>query len=816
MENTTPVISIGLPVYNEEKFIASTIESILAQTYVHFELIISDNSSTDKTSFICQDYVTQDPRVKHFQQETNVGAVANAQYVVNIANGHYFVWVSGHDIWHPEFLEKSLNVMEKDEEVVLCHPQGVWIDVDNNEIGNIGRPIETRGLNRLERFQIALWGMGYGSTIYGLIRTKALKECSLGLKVIGPDNIFLCELSLLGSFAHIPEPLQYIRRLDDYGSWEHYVQKIFNQKLSEFSGVELFGQMLTAYIDVTVKHVNSKPEPELDIMLMSIVNCLFTKYNWIFNALAKNNQEDFISGEHWFKFLALLQKVSSQASSDIFQIYQDNKKIDVRVSPIILIDAVFFQYYLTGIARVWTSLLELWSKTQLSQHILVLDRAGTAPKIPGIRYRTIPAYSYDNTEADRTMLQQVCNEERVDIFISTYYTIPESTPSVFMAYDMIPEILEINLQKPEWQEKHRAIQYASSFISISDNTAQDLKKIFPALVSQPVIIAHCGVSEKLSTASPREVNSFTTKYGIRKPYFLLVGMGFFCVSNHYKNGELFFNAFAQLPDTENFDIVCTGGTSLDPKFRQYTSGSSVHLLNVTDEELRLAYAGAIALVFPSQYEGFGMPIAEAMACGCPVITCKNSAIPEVAGDAVLYVDELNIPQMTDALLEVQKPHVRKRLIQAGLQQAQKFTWQSMADKVGTALLEATLIPLKLREINYIVCPDWSQPEELIVVDLENALRMGMAGSHPERTTLLICLDDADPEAADLILSSAAMSLMMNTDLDISEGLEVSLVSQLSNLQWQILLPHLKNRLKLKQENQPLIAKWLKNLSFLEI
>jgi glycosyltransferase involved in cell wall biosynthesis len=813
MENATPLVSIGLPIYNEKSFIAETIRSILAQTFQNFELIISDNFSTDETAFICEEFAHSDSRIIFIKQEENIGAASNFKHTFDLAKGEYFVWISGHDLWDKEFLEQSLTLMQSDANVVLCHAEAVWISTEGERLGTIGRPVETRDLDRLGRFHVTLWGMGYGSTIYGLIRTEALKRCSLGLKVIAPDNILLNELSLLGSFAHIPQPLQYIRKLDDYGSWENYIQKIFNQKLSELSGVELFGQMLSAYIDVTVKHVNSKSE--LNIMLLSIVNCLFTKYSWIFNALTQNNQEDFKSENRWFNFLTHLQKVSSQSSSDILQLYQENKNIDVQALPVILIDAVFFQYYQTGIARVWRSLLEQWTETQLAQHILVLDRAGTAPKIPGIRYRIIPAHNYKNTEADRAMLQEICDEEKASIFISTYYTIPESTPSVFMAYDMIPEVLESNLEQPMWREKHRAIEHASSYIAISQNTARDLCKFFPSIPTEAIVVAHCGVSQKLGLALPHETSFFKTKYGIRKPYFLLVGAGF-VYSDNYKNGELFFKAFSQLANSEAYDIVCTGGNSLDSRFREYTSGSTVHSLHLTDEELRFAYAGAIALVFPSRYEGFGMPVIEAMACGCPVITCANSSIPEVAGEAAIYVNERSILEMVDALHEVQKPGKREKLIQSGLEQAKKFSWSSMAEKVSTALLEATLISLTLREINYVICPDWSQPEELIAELLEQTLVMVASSSDKEKITLIIGLEGVDAETADLLVSSVAMNLLMTADLDISEGPEVSLIDQLSDLQWQVLLPKLHKRIQLKQENQSLIDSKLNELPLLAL
>jgi glycosyltransferase involved in cell wall biosynthesis len=486
------------------------------------------------------------------------------------------------------------------------------------------------------------------------------------------------------------------------------------------------------------------------------------------------------------------------------------------VSFTIIIDAIFFQFYPTGIARVWRSLLEEWSQTKLSKYILVLDREGTAPKIPGIRYRSIPCYSFEDPVADRTLLQKVCNEENADLFISSYYTIPETTPSVFMAYDMIPEVLRDELpQQLMQQEKYQAIEHATAYLSISASTARDLCQFFPDVATKPITVAHCGVSSQLGIAIPIEIDNFRKKYALQKPYFLLVGTGF-TQANLYKNSILFFQAFAKLENSESFDIICTGGSTLDPELAAHVNDSTIHLLNIVDEELRFAYAGAVALVFPSRYEGFGMPVIEAMACGCPVITCPNSSIPEVAGDAALYVNEFDIPQMTNALIEVQDPSIRAKLIQAGHQQAQKFSWSRMANQVGNALLEATLIPLKLREINYIVCPDWSQPEELIATDLENALAMVATSSNQKQTTLLICLDGSDPEVADFLLSSAAMNLMLNSDLDISEEVEVSLVEQISDLQWQLLFPKLKYRLQLEQENKNLITDWLKNISVLEV
>jgi glycosyltransferase involved in cell wall biosynthesis len=498
----------------------------------------------------------------------------------------------------------------------------------------------------------------------------------------------------------------------------------------------------------------------------------------------------------------LLQPVVDQSKNYLFK----------RPSPQIIIDAVFFQFYQTGIGRVWISILNQWVKTGLANHIVLLDRQGTAPKIPGILYRGLPIYNSASPEQERALLQEICDEEQADLFISSYYTVPETTPSIFVAYDMIPEAIG-NMNLIMMREKHYAIQQAQSFVSISENTAKDLRKFFPDVSDKSITVAHCGISADFVSATPSDIFSFKHKYGIRKPYFLMVGSAF-SQANNYKNGELFFKAFAALENHESFDILCTGGTSLDPYFRQYTSGSTVHMLRLPDEELRLAYAGAIALVFPSLYEGFGMPIIEAMACGCPVITCANSSIPEVAGEAALYVNETDPAEMAEALSKVQQITVREELIQAGLLRSQKYTWESMAEKVGNTLLKATLAQLNLKEINYIVCPDWSQPEELIAAELEDALGKVASSLDKEKTTLLIALEGSDAETADLIVSSAAMSLLMTSDLDISDGLEISFFEQLSNVQWQALLPMLNHRLPLEHENQLLVTTWLNQIPVL--
>lgn len=135
-------------------------------------------------------------------------------------------------------------------------------------------------------------------------------------------------------------------------------------------------------------------------------------------------------------------------------------------------------------------------------------------------------------------------------------------------------------------------------------------------------------------------------------------------------------------------MVCVGGDlELEPELSKLATNITTYVLKLYDQDLKTAYSGAIALVYPSLYEGFGLPIIEAMACGCPVITCFNSAIPEVGGDAVLYIDGTSIDEMIQAIKKIQIPEIRQQLIDKGLEKYQQFSWQQNSEKISQIILK---------------------------------------------------------------------------------------------------------------------------------
>lgn len=471
--------------------------------------------------------------------------------------------------------------------------------------------------------------------------------------------------------------------------------------------------------------------------------------------------------------------------------------------PLVAVDGVFFQLHKTGIARVWRSLFEEWVLNGFAKHLIVLDRAGTAPEIPGINYYPVQPYNAKDVEGDREMLQRVCDQLGVQIFISTYFTTPISTPSVVLVYDMIPEVMGEGQTHPIVQAKQRAIAHATQHLAISQNTADDVERFSPQALATSVEVAYCGASAIFSPVGEEAIAQFRRKYGINKPYFVVIGAD---NPSSYKNNQLFFKAFATLASKTGFDLVCTAfEPSLPEEWRTGIAGVTVHLLRLTDVELAMAYSGAIALVYPSKYEGFGMPILEAMACGCPVITCPNSSIPEVAGEAALYVDDNDVEALAEALCDVQKPTIRYALVEAGLQRSRQFSWATMATTIQSVLVEATLADVPLRTHNILILVDWQQSENWLYQQLGEAIAVLL--THPHQADLMFLIDISALPAIidiDLLLADLVVAIVMEHDLDIEEP-GIAPLPILALPQWQMLAPQLQGYIQLGKPTEGAIA-----------
>ena len=283
MTATKPLVSIGMPVYNEERFIKQALDCLLSQSFEDFELIISDNASTDHTGDICLEYAAKDRRIRYYRAETNLGSIVNANRTFELSNAEYFFWASGHDLRHETFIARCVEILDHDASVVLCYPKARWLESDGQLGKVIPGHVDTRGLDRVSRFNTVLWGLGYGYPIYGMIRSNALKRTGFARNTVGPDIVLLAELALLGAFAQVPEPLLYMRRLSDFGSWDHYLAKSFGPGREMRSAWYLYSKWIYEHLRVVARHTRS---PRLKaVFMLSVILCMVTKYRGVLRGL---------------------------------------------------------------------------------------------------------------------------------------------------------------------------------------------------------------------------------------------------------------------------------------------------------------------------------------------------------------------------------------------------------------------------------------------------------------------------------------------------------------------------------------------------
>jgi len=149
----TPLVSIGLPVYNGENFIREAIESILAQTFGDFELIIADNASPDNTEYICRSYAAADPRVHYYRNKENLGGAYNHNKVFSLAQGKYFKWAAHDDKIAPQYLQQCVDVLEKYPSVVLAYPATMVINAQGKCIRKYQNELELTQPGPHQRFR---------------------------------------------------------------------------------------------------------------------------------------------------------------------------------------------------------------------------------------------------------------------------------------------------------------------------------------------------------------------------------------------------------------------------------------------------------------------------------------------------------------------------------------------------------------------------------------------------------------------------------------------------------------------------------------
>ena len=203
-----PSVSIGFPVYNAAQFLDETIRSILRQSYTDFELIISDNASTDCTFHICRSYAQRDDRIRLFQNEINQGAAYNYNKVLELARGRFFLWHAMDDLIDPEFLAVCVDLLNNNPSASVAYTGARVIDINGIEINIRCRPVFFDSMDLVQRFSSALDPIPYNDcAIFGMMRREMLLRTRGMGAYLAADRCFTAELLLHGFFVKSPRVL---------------------------------------------------------------------------------------------------------------------------------------------------------------------------------------------------------------------------------------------------------------------------------------------------------------------------------------------------------------------------------------------------------------------------------------------------------------------------------------------------------------------------------------------------------------------------------------------------------------------------------
>jgi glycosyltransferase involved in cell wall biosynthesis len=271
-------------------------------------------------------------------------------------------------------------------------------------------------------------------------------------------------------------------------------------------------------------------------------------------------------------------------------------------------------------------------------------------------------------------------QENFDLFIPTYYDpyfleYIDSKPFVLTVYDMIHELFPpyfLEDTQNTVKNKYLLMERATKIIAVSENTKRDIIRLCPKIDPNKIVVIYHGCSIKIDS---------NIKVDLPSKYILFVG-----VRENYKGFLFMVNSIKEmlLANSELF-LVCAGGGGFSKEENDFIVNlglsKKITQRNFKEEELGVYYKNAICFVFPSMYEGFGIPVLESMASGCPIVLTNSSSFPEVAGDAGIYFEYNNSEDLKNKIEKVMDDSVfRTEYIQKGLIQAQNFTWNDAAEK----------------------------------------------------------------------------------------------------------------------------------------
>ena len=671
-------LSIVTPSYNQARFLEACIDSVLNQNYPDLEYLVMDGGSKDLSVEILKTYGNQIIWVS----EPDGGQAAAVNKGILRATGDVIGWLNSDDIYYPGSFEAVMKVFEEHPEIDVVYGHADHIREDGSY---------------MEDYYTEKWDYERLKEVCFICQPAVFfrRQTVMDIGLLNPDRQFAMDYDLWLRMGK-EHPFYFLNK------------KLAGSRLyAENKTLGFVEQVHIDIMDTVLEDTGSIPERWLQGSAESIARdkgytieneVKYREYvNFVYSKMKELADRFGMNKEHDYKKLPYSYASNMKIGIDASMALQD-KPQGVGVTAREIIGALArnnpgFNYCIYPAFEDHIEEQCLNSKEYSEyKNVIYAYKGGIVSALYNVINHVRLSFAAGDVEA----IDKMCLYPNVVLYPSFTFSKPLASrcASVYMLYDLsflehIEYTTEANF---DYCYKHlfRAAMYADYFISISEYTKQKFLEYFPFVDPERVRVAYLGGKE-LYKHDPIDKDYEGLNVDFTKPFWLSVG-----TVEPRKNIINLIYAYAELKkQTETFPLYIAGGKgwkdgSIYKSVRELGLENDVHFLGyVTDQQLNALYHECYSLVYPSFYEGFGLPILEAMSAGAPVICSNTTSMPEVGGDAALYVDPASKMDIADKMSMLQNNReLRDSLVEKSRIQADRFGWDNCARVVQETIFSA--------------------------------------------------------------------------------------------------------------------------------
>ena len=684
-----PNVSVCIPTYNREKLLKETLDSVFSQTYKDFEVVIVDDGSTDGTKQMLEE---NSYNVRYFWQK-NSGDAAARNKLIELAHGRYISFLDSDDLLFSDSLERMVAAMPAESEETIVY--GPYTAID--EVGKL-----------LYRKKKKLYNGKITSHLFdnimihscgSLFPKKILHDAGCfdtSFAVCSDYNLWL-RLSLKYDFVAIEKPLFMRRRHKGNLSMFSFQNRNIEYHMLEKFYYEGGGKEFVP-LKIAMKRLGKEQYRAARSAVRESKRR--TAINYLKNSLKKHFQ---IKAFVWLIMAqmrlhpAIWEKDCSDSQLEKHPFDRKVKSVsDLKVA--IDFEPVFVNRY-SGFYTFGTGMLEGFAALEQKPHLVLFYSRRFVPVAKAyLKYELERLTEQKSLIVKRRWLEKFWNHfdsikleylvGDFDVYHCFHHLMPATNnkPKLMTVHDLrrykLPEIYS----KSKLESFEFAVKNANHFLAVSQSTKNDLCSIFniePHKVDVIGLATNINPFEYTPEQKNKVKQELAEKIGQNIDNYFVVFSSPDTRKNIPRTIEAFEKASKSIP--ENYKLIVIGQLpKRDADFLNKIRTNCYRNVICTGaiDDLRPILGCAKGLIFASLYEGFGIPILEGFSCGTPVITSNISSMPEVAGDAALYVDPYDIDSIANSIVKIaNSEQLRKKLISAGKERVKQYTWKKTAENV---------------------------------------------------------------------------------------------------------------------------------------